>query len=165
MVDFNRKSRELRGMNSRAKDDKWITIGGSENPHKVLLDDQGNIKGGSIPKELHGASIEEGFKALKNTGGRKSSSRKEGESLEDYKRRSAKERKDRRKALANELKEIMGKAEPVKKEDKVETIEKRPTNKSKRPAPGVNPKAVKARKEAEAKGKAKPTVESVRNKN
>ena len=107
----------------RAMDDKWITIGGSENPHKVLLDDQGNIKGGSIPKELHGASIEEGFKALKNTGERKSSPRKEGESPEDYKKRSTKERRDRRKALAAELAEIMGKSETVK-EDKNESSKK-----------------------------------------
>ena len=141
----------------RAMDDKWITIGGSENPHKVLLDDQGNIKGGSIPKELHGASIEEGFKALKNTGERKSSPRKEGESPEEYKKRSMKERKDRRKALAAELAEIMGKAEPAEAE-KPEIEE--PKSKSKRPAPGVSPKAVKARKEAEAGGKTKPTVKS-----
>ena len=138
----------------RAMDDKWITIGGESNPHKVLLDDDGNIKGGSIPKELHGASIEEGFKALKNTGERKSSPRKEGESPEDYKKRSMRERKERRKALAAELKEIMGKAEPAEAENK------KPI--SKRPAPGVSPKAVKARKEAEARGrKPKPTVESV----
>ena len=215
----------------RAMDDKWITIGGSENPHKVLLDDQGNIKGGSIPKELHGASIEEGFKALKNTGERKSSPRKEGESPEEYKKRSMKERKDRRKALAAELAEIMGKAEPAEAEklqgelkslhgespedhsleaaslkyrftgpelyERIKTTfhdsyaplfirmgisENSPkskiieaylslkygkppegsksTSRSKRPAPGVSPKAVKARKEAEARGKTKPTVKS-----
>ena len=148
----------------RAMDDKWITVGGEGNPHKVLLSDDGIIKGGSIPKELHGASIEEGFKALKNAGERKSLPRKEGESPEDYKKRSMKERKDRRKALSAELADIMGKAEPVESE-KPETKEdpKFVGGGSKRPAPGVSPKAVKARKEAEARGKAKPTVQSINN--
>lgn len=110
MVDFNRKLMELRGTDSKAEDDKWITAGGGEGKkgRKILLDDEGNIKGGSVPKSMQGTNMKDYHENITSKG--KSAHR----------------------------------------------------SKSKRPAPGVNPKAVKARKEAEARGKAKPTVESTK---
>lgn len=58
----------------KSEGDRWITIHphgkgavgkyGDEDGRPVLLDGEGNIVGGSVPKELHGKNIKHAFKKL-----------------------------------------------------------------------------------------------------
>ena len=50
-------------VNLRAIDNKWVTMKGSEEGkgRKVLLDDQGNIIGGDVPKSVQGKPISDAF--------------------------------------------------------------------------------------------------------
>ena len=49
--------------NLRANDNKWVTLKGSEEGkgRRVLLDDQGNIIGGDVPKSVQGKPISNAF--------------------------------------------------------------------------------------------------------
>ena len=51
--------------NLRATDNKWITMKGSEEGkgRKILLDDQGNIIGGDVPKSVQGKPLKGAFKS------------------------------------------------------------------------------------------------------
>lgn len=70
MVDFKKKLNELRGTDSKAEDDKWITAGGGQGKkgRKILLDDEGNIKGGSVPKSMQGTNMKDYHKNITSEG-------------------------------------------------------------------------------------------------
>lgn len=83
-----------------AMDDKWITVGAGKEGgggHKVLLDDQGNVKGGSIPKSAQGKPIGEAFSGESGSKGKQP---KTEPSLKKYANRMNKLSEERSKALA-----------------------------------------------------------------
>lgn len=67
-----------------AMDDKWITTKAkAEGAGKhILLDDQGNIKGGSVPREMQGKPLKQGFSELRQRVDKASSTMKPKTKLE-----------------------------------------------------------------------------------